>query len=66
MFGGSKVKLDKDLIERSKEHAEEAGYSSLEEFITHAVEKELRSAGGSRTEDDELVTKRLKGLGYIE
>ena len=66
MFGGSKVKLDKDLIERAKKHAEEAGYSSLEEFITHAVEKELRSAGGSPTEDDEQVTKRLKGLGYIE
>jgi hypothetical protein len=68
MFGGSKVKLDKDLIERSKKHAEEAGYSSLEEFITHAVEKELRSAGGGGTaaEDDEQVTKRLKGLGYIE
>ena len=66
MFGGSKVKLDKDLIERSKKYAEEAGYSSLEEFITHAVEKELRSAGGSQAEDDEQVTKRLKGLGYIE
>lgn len=66
MFGGSKVKLDKELIERSKKYAEEAGYSSVEEFITHAVEKELRSAGNSSTEDDEQVTKRLKGLGYIE
>jgi len=66
MFGGSKIKLDKDLIERSKKYAEEAGYSSVEEFITHAVEKELRGAGGSSVEDDEQVTKRLKGLGYIE
>ena len=65
MFGGSKVKLDKDLIERSKKYAEEAGYSSVEEFITHAIEKELRGAGSS-TEDDEKVAKRLKGLGYIE
>ncbi len=40
MFGGSKVKLDKDLLDRSKKYAEEAGYSSVEEFITHAVEKE--------------------------
>lgn len=66
MFGGSKVKLDKDLLERSKKYAEEAGYSSVEEFITHAVEKELRSSGGGASQDDEQVTKRLKGLGYIE
>ena len=39
MFGGSKVKLDKDLIERCKKHAEEVGYSSIEEFVTHVLER---------------------------
>jgi len=42
MFGGSKVKLDKDLLERCKKYSQEAGYSSVEEFITHTLEKELR------------------------
>ena len=66
MFGGSKVKLDKDLLERWKKHAKEAGYGSVEEFITYTLEKELRKGGGRSKESEEEVTKRLRGLGYIE
>jgi metal-responsive CopG/Arc/MetJ family transcriptional regulator len=66
MFGGPKVKLDKDLLERCRKHAEEAGYTSLEEFITHTLEKELRKERTATPEDEEKVAKRLKGLGYIE
>ncbi|MCH7519610.1 MAG: hypothetical protein IH964_11385 [Candidatus Dadabacteria bacterium] len=66
MFGGSKVKLDKDLLERCKKYSQEAGYSSVEEFITHTLEKELRKVEEVSPEDDEKVAKRLKGLGYIE
>ena len=42
MFG-SRVKLSKDLIDRCKQHAKEAGYDSVEEFISHVLEKELRT-----------------------
>jgi hypothetical protein len=66
MFGGSKIKLDKDLLERCKKHAEETGYSSVEEFITYALEKELRKVEERSREGEEEITKRLKGLGYIE
>jgi len=66
MFGGPKVKLEKDLFERCKKHAEEAGYSSLEEFIAHTLEKELRKVESATGESEEEVIKRLKGLGYIE
>lgn len=66
MFGGSKVKLDKDLLERCKKYAEVAGYSSVEEFISHTLEKELRKVEEVSPEDEEKVAKRLKGLGYIE
>lgn len=66
MFGGSKVKIGKELLDRCKAYAEEAGYTSVEEFITHALEKELRKGQKSSPEDEEKVTKRLKGLGYIE
>ena len=41
-----------------------AGYSSVKEFITHALEKELqRLESGDGT--DEEIKKKLKGLGYI-
>lgn len=66
MFGGPKVKLDKDLLERCRKYAEEAGYTSVEEFITHVLEKELRKGRTATPEDEEKVAKRLKGLGYIE
>lgn len=66
MFGGSKIKLDKDLLDRCKSYAEAAGYTSVEEFITHTLEKELRKGQKSSQEDEEKVANRLKGLGYIE
>ena len=40
MFG-SGIKLDKALLARVKRFSDLAGYSSVEEFITHALEKEL-------------------------
>jgi metal-responsive CopG/Arc/MetJ family transcriptional regulator len=67
-MGGS-VKLDKDLLERVKKYAKAAGYSSVEEFITHALEKELAKldeAKGDGSETDPAVLDRLRGLGYIE
>ena len=63
MFGRRSVKLDKDLLERIKRYADLAGYSSVDEFITHALEKELTQLESSDSEDE--IKKRLKGLGYI-
>jgi len=63
MFGSSRVKLDKGLIERVKRYAEIAGYSSVEEFITHALEKEIKQFDDAGSEEE--IKKRLKGLGYI-
>ncbi len=40
MFGSS-IKLDKALLAKAKRYADLAGYSSVEEFITHALEKEI-------------------------
>lgn len=64
MFG-NKIKLDKELLERCKEHAEKKGYSSVEEFIAHTLEKELRGKEKVSEENEEEVSKRLKGLGYL-
>ncbi len=65
MFG-SKIKLDEDLLRRCKQHAEAAGYSSVEEFIHHVLESALKKASPVTSEGDEKVLERLKGLGYIE
>ena len=63
MFECTKIKLDKSLVARVKKYADIAGYSSPEEFITHALEKELAKLDGAESEED--VKKRLRGLGYI-
>jgi hypothetical protein len=63
MFGSAKVKLDRALVARVKRYADIAGYSSVEEFITHALEKEIKQLDEADSEEE--IKKRLKGLGYI-
>ena len=63
MFGSNKIKLDKDLLAKIKRLAEIAGYSSAEEFITHALEKECAKFEDADSEEE--IKKRLQGLGYI-
>ena len=59
-----KIKLDDALADRARRAAEAAGYSSLEEFIQHLIEKEL--ARVEKSDPKEEVTKQLRGLGYLE
>ena len=63
MFGTTKVKLETALVEKIRKYADIAGYSSPEEFITHALEKELALLEDA--EDEEEIKKRLQGLGYM-
>jgi metal-responsive CopG/Arc/MetJ family transcriptional regulator len=63
MFGSSSIRLDKALLAKVKRYAELAGYSSVEEFVTHALEKEIAQLEGADSEDE--IKRRLKGLGYI-
>jgi hypothetical protein len=65
MFGGKtvKVKLDRDLVDKLRKVADVAGYATVDEFITHVLEKELAKLEGSDSEED--IKKKLKGLGYI-
>ena len=62
MFG-SRIKLDKALLQRAKRYADLAGYSSVNEFVSHVLEKELAKIDDSESEED--IKKKLKGLGYI-
>lgn len=59
----TKIKLNKDLYKRIQRVSKVAGYSSVEEFVIHLVEKEL-SQIEDQTSDEEIV-KKLQGLGYM-
>ena len=62
MFG-SRVKIDKNLLKKIKMYAKIAGYSSPDEFIAHALEKEIAQL--EEADSDEEIRKKLQGLGYI-
>lgn len=62
MFG-SRVKLDRALVAKIKRYADLEGYSSVEEFITHVLEKEIAQL--EQAESEQELKKKLKGLGYI-
>jgi metal-responsive CopG/Arc/MetJ family transcriptional regulator len=64
MFGGgSKIKLDKDLLDRIKKISAVAGYVSHEEYIVHVLEKEIAKFEDAQSDAD--ITEKLRGLGYI-
>ena len=60
----AKIKIDSNLFARAKDAADAAGYSSVEEFVSHLIEKEL--AKNESEQSDEKVADKLRGLGYIE
>ncbi|MHC5074864.1 MAG: hypothetical protein ACYTFM_00335 [Planctomycetota bacterium] len=60
----AKIKIDSNLLARIKDATETAGYSSVEEFVTHVIEKELVKY--EEEQEDENISERLRGLGYIE
>jgi metal-responsive CopG/Arc/MetJ family transcriptional regulator len=62
MFG-SKVKIDKVLLKKIKRAADLQGYSSVDEFIAHVLEKEIATL--EQQESEQELKRRLKGLGYI-
>mgnify|MGYP006282565627 CR=1 FL=1 len=62
MFG-PKIKIDKQLFEKLKMYAEVAGYASVEEFVHHALEKEVAQL--EEADSEEEIKKKLQGLGYL-
>ena len=66
MFGGgNKIKVDKDLLDRIKKISEVAGYASHEEFIHHVLEREMAQFEDTDPDNDDDITEKLRGLGYI-
>ena len=60
----AKINIDPALYERAKQAAATAGYSSVEEFVAHCVENELKKLKVDEAEAQ--VADQLRGLGYIE
>jgi hypothetical protein len=58
------VKIESGLLDRAKRAAAAAGYSSVEEFVAHCIENELKKIEADEAEG--RVTDQLRGLGYIE
>jgi hypothetical protein len=63
MFG-PKIKIDRELYEQLRKCAQIAGYSSVDEFVLHVLEKEIDRISKDDPDMDE-TRKRLEGLGYI-
>jgi len=63
MFGGPKIKLDKDLFDRVSKIAKLSGYATVDEFVVHVLEKELAAVEDAGSDDE--IKKKLEGLGYI-
>ena len=60
----SKVSINTRLFQRAQEAATNAGYSSVDEFVEHAIEIELKRIGANEAEGQ--VADQLRGLGYID
>lgn len=58
-----KIKIENDLYDRLAKYSEAAGYSAVDEFIVHVLEKSV--ADMDNTTDEESVKERLTGLGYL-
>ena len=58
-----KMEFEDALWNRVKQHAETAGYSSAEEFVQHAVEKQIDTVPAA---DDSQTASKIKGIGYLD
>jgi Arc/MetJ-type ribon-helix-helix transcriptional regulator len=58
------VKLNSSICDRARQVVERAGYSSLEEFIEHAMERDLTRLETSESKEE--LMRKLKGLGYLK
>ena len=68
MFG-QKIKISNEMMARIKDAVETVGYSTIDEFVETALERELQRvsvSSSNSSNSDEAVRKQLQGLGYIE
>jgi len=59
----AQIKISVELFGKAEQYARRAGYASVDEFISHILEKELAKL--DEAEAQELIKERLKNLGYL-
>lgn len=64
-MGKIKLRIDDDMQSRLSKVADAGGYSSVEEFILHVLDRELDRLDPSDSESEEVIRKKLEGLGYL-
>ncbi len=64
-MGKIKLRIDDDMQSRLSKVAEAGGYSSVEEFILHVLDRELDRLDPSDSVSEEEIRKKLEGLGYL-
>jgi hypothetical protein len=62
----AKINVETSLYDRAKRAAETAGYSSVDEFVAHCVENEIKRLKVEEAPTEDQVSNQLRGLGYIE
>jgi Arc/MetJ-type ribon-helix-helix transcriptional regulator len=60
---GKAVILYAELYSRIEERVKATGFGSVDEYVTFVLEEVLKEEG---KEEEELVKKRLRALGYLE
>jgi hypothetical protein len=59
-----KIMIRKDLHQQLITVAQDAGYSSADEFIEHVLEREIKNL--NEQIDEREAERQLRGLGYID
>ena len=66
------ISIPRELAEKLKQRAENAGFDSLSSCVVHILEQVLANIeneekdGAISEEDEEKVKTRLKEMGYLE
>ncbi|WP_297536418.1 CopG family transcriptional regulator [Thermococcus sp.] len=65
------VKIPKSLYDRIKERVEEAGFESVDEYVTYVLREVLANLEEEEEEvfseeEEEKVKERLRALGYLD
>ncbi|MEO8597376.1 MAG: hypothetical protein ABI759_28925 [Candidatus Solibacter sp.] len=59
-----KIELEEVLWARVKKYADQVGYSCPEEFVQHAVERQMDSAASP--DGGRESARKTQGLGYVD
>ena len=66
------IRISQDLLKKIKIRVEEAGFTSVDEYVTFVMEEVIKEVENEEPEevfseeDEEKVKERLRALGYLD